>query len=62
MNLTYRELLKEILSLPFERLDDNVYVHLLNLDEYYPVLSCEIVKPGEDDALDEGCLFLNVHQ
>lgn len=56
--LTYRQLLRVLLDLPLERLDDTATVYVSHLDEFYPIQMADTEEA--DDVLDEGHLFLAI--
>jgi vacuolar-type H+-ATPase subunit E/Vma4 len=58
MNLTYRELRRQLSAMSEEWLDANVTIHLSNADEYFAVKRM-LIYP-ETDVLDEGHPFLEI--
>ena len=57
--MTYRELLKSLMELPDERLDDDATVFDTIIDEFYPVITTKIV--GDDQGvLDAGHLVITI--
>ena len=57
--MTYKELLEKLKDLSVEQLNQNVTVHLTEVDEFVPVRGVwTIVVDGECDVLDEGHLIL----
>ena len=53
MTYTYRELLKELGSLNPKQLDQDVTVHLSEVDEYVPVYSVCVAVGDEDEDEDQ---------
>ena len=56
--MTYRELLEELEELDDSRLDDDVTVHLTEIDEFVPVYGLCVAVEDECDMLDQGHLIL----
>ena len=56
--MTYRELLEELKTVSAEQLDQQVAVHLIERDEYYPVQAVCVTVEDECDVLDQGHLIL----
>jgi hypothetical protein len=58
-NLTYRELLRVLLNMPPDRLDDNVSVHVRGVGEFYTVQDYKL-SSDDNDVLDSGHLYLEI--
>jgi hypothetical protein len=58
MNLTYRELKRQLNAMSEEWLDANVSIHLSEMDEWFPVKRMLLVT--KTDVLDEGHPYLEV--
>ncbi len=56
-NLTYKQLLAKLQSLPKERLDDHVTIYVNSQDEYLAVQSAGIASK-HNDVLNQGHFFL----
>ena len=56
--MTYKELLEELRTVSREQLNQDVAVHLMSEDEYYPVQAVCVAVENECDVLDEGHLVL----
>jgi len=56
--MTYKELLEELQSASEEQLNQNVTVHLMDDDEYYPIHSVCVAVEDECGLLDEDHLVL----
>lgn len=62
MNITYRQLIEKLKTIPAERLDDNATVSLDLTEEAIPVKDLVIVQKGDflDGVLDVGHAVLSV--
>ncbi len=58
MKLTYRELLEELKKLSQAQLEQNVTVHLTEVDEFVPVYGVCVAVEDECDVLDAGHIVL----
>lgn len=59
MNMTYRELKRQLSAMSEEWLDANVTIYLTEMDEWFPVKR-NLVATVETDVLDEGHPYLEV--
>ena len=56
--MTYKELLEELRTASEEQLNQDVSVHLMDDDEYYPVQAVCVAVENECNVLDAGHLVL----
>jgi hypothetical protein len=58
--MTYRNLLKVLLDLPKENLDDTATVYAKNEDEFFPIEEAKFADEKQD-ILDVGHMFLEIN-
>lgn len=56
--MTYSNLLEFLNSLNQEQLEQDVTIHIVDSDEYYPILGCSFAE--ETDVLDKEHPFIEV--
>ena len=56
--MKYRELIKELRAIREEQFDQDVTIHLVDDDGYYPVRALCVAVDGEDPALSKDHLVL----
>jgi len=56
--MTYKQLIKSLMEIPAERLDDTITVYDPDRDDYCAVNHVAVAVEAENDVLDEGHTFL----
>lgn len=61
-NLTWKDVLNQLLTMTNDELADNATVHVGGLDEFYPIYGIGTSKDGDaaDGILDYGHLYLEI--